>query len=331
MPLVSLFLLLPMTFVLWFGGFGDLVYSDLLTLVVSKELFMLFNCFFACIAIILVWGGVLERISYKGMLLFSFLWLLFVYFPVAHQVINHSGYFHGLGIIDFAGGFNVHMTSGVSALVLANCLGRRIDYFNLKNKFSQQLIFIGTILIWIGWVGFNGGSSLLLNKEGILAVQNTIIAPIFSVLTWMLIDYMYTPHKVTLINISLAVVSGLVAITPGAGLLTLWQSVLVGLMAGVICNFSARLMHKLFKVDDTLDVFSTHAIGGAIGAFMTPIFLGVSTSNNLLTTIAIFLYSGFVTYVIVKLVGLFVPLRLSKDLEEKGLDIEYHGENIINL
>lgn len=331
MPLVGLFLLMPLVFIIWYSGGSLLIYGANLDLEVSSKLFMLFNCFFACISIYLVWGAVLERMKNKALILFSLLWVIFVYIPVAYHLVGANGFFQALGIIDFAGGFTVHMTSGVSALVLALCVGRRLDYFNLKNKFNQSHIFLGTIFVWVGWIGFNGGSSLILNEMGILAAQNTIAAPIFSLVTWMLIDYLYTPHKVTLINISLAIVSGLVAITPAAGLISFWQTAVLGLLAGFICNFSARLMHKVFKVDDVLDVFSTHAVGGILGAVLAPIFLGLSPIHNIYAIFATLLYSSIFTFVIIKFVSWITPLRVEKEVEEQGLNIEYHAENIVNL
>jgi Amt family ammonium transporter len=330
MPLVSFFILFPIVLGVWFSFAGNLIFP-LTPKEVYSDLYILFQGLFCFISLLLLWGSSLERVSYRFIILFSLFWISLVYVPVAFHILNPDGYFYQLGIIDFAGGFTVHITSGVSALILANCIGRRLDYFNLKNKFSQPLVYVGTLFVWIGWIGFNGGSSLLLSEEGISAVINTIITPVFCLGSWLLIDFLYTPHKLTLVQISLSVVSGLVAITPGAGYLSVNQSIILGLLVGIICNISARLMHKVFKVDDVLDVFSTHGIGGIVGALYLPLAIGVPVKPNLIAVLAISFYSASISYFIIVLVRKVVNIRVDESLETSGLDLNYHGEKIVNI
>ena len=326
------YLILPVLLLFWISFIGRTIFDPSFNYKVNYEVFLIFQFLFAFISVILMWGSVLERVRYRFLFFFSSTWLCLVYMPVAFHVLSPNGFIAKLGVYDFAGGFTVHLTSGLSALVLANCIGRRLDYFQLKNKFNQTLIFLGTILIWIGWFGFNGGSSLLLNDEGINAVIATFIAPIVSLGAWCLIDFLYTPHKISLVSLSIAIVSGLVAITPGAGSMSVVQSIIIGLAAGTTCNFSHRLMHKVFKVDDVLDVFSSHAVGGIVGSLLAGYFISSSVFYaNLKACFIITIYTLVVSYSLIKLIGIFCKARVSVQDEQEGLDIKYHAESVINL
>ncbi|MBI99623.1 MAG: hypothetical protein CME67_00205 [Halobacteriovoraceae bacterium] len=340
------FLLLPLTYVVWrllgeriiFSAMENpfvvplLKYSE----AVASGPYFLFQYLFCFISVLVLWGSTLERVTMKFYGVFTFLWLLLVYCPVSRWLLNKEGWLREFGVIDFAGGFTVHVTSGFSALILANCIGRRVDYFQLRNKFSQPLIFFGSFLIWIGWFGFNAGSSIAFNDSTVVAFENTFVAGLVSLGVWCLIDYIHTPNRVTLTGISLGLVSGLVAITPAAGLVDVNDSIFIGLLSGVFCNYASRYMHKVFKVDDTVDVFPTHGIGGVVGALATGYLVLKGGANsyfypNLVACLVVAFYSMTVTWVLVKLLRLVMEARVSRKDEEDGSDIRIFGENIVNL
>lgn len=338
-------LLLPLSYGLWLLLGERIIFGELDSLLkvpesysgdVNPSSFYLFQYLFSYISLLVLWGSTLERVSMRFYALFSSLWLLVVYYPVSRWLLNDSGWLAEIGALDFAGGFTVHVTSGFSALVLANCVGRRLDYFQLINKFNQPLIFLGTIFILIGWFGFNAGSSIVFNESSVVAFENTFAAGVVSLGVWCLLDFIHTPNRVSMIGISLGLVSGLVAITPAAGFVSLNDSLIIGFASGIVCNYASRYMHKVFKVDDTVDVFPSHGVGAVVGAVATGILVldsgeSVHLRPNLIASAVVATYSMFATWILVKILRSFMSIRISKKAEEEGSDVRIFGENILNL
>lgn len=300
---------------------------------VPTLMFSLFQLLFAIIAVVIIMGAYLERTSLKFSLLFLSFWFLLVYCPVAHWVWSDHGWLKELGAVDFAGGIVVHITTGITALLLAILIGRRQDYFKLRKHYNNGFIFLGTFLIWFGWFGFNGGSTLLFDQSSMNALLSTLLAGCSGILAWVAIECLHTPHKISLTGICVGLISGLVAITPGADFMSPLQSLLCGAISGVVCNYSVRLIHPVWKVDDVLDVFSSHCVGGIIGSLLTGIFH--SGENTLLANIqgilSVLVYTLLVSFLIYKVLNYLVKARVQPLVEEKGLDIQEHGEEVINL
>jgi Amt family ammonium transporter len=306
------------------------------TATIPHLLFMLFQMMFAIITPVLMTGAFAERVNFKSWILVLILWSLFVYSPVAHWVWASTGWLFSAGALDFAGGFVVHMTAGFSALVIAILVGNRKDFGQPHKPYDTGMIVLGTSLLWFGWFGFNGGSALAANGIAAQALVTTFISSAVAMLAWTLIDTI-KDGKPTLMGGSIGVVAGLVAITPACGFVTPASAIIIGLTAGVICNLVARIVKGTFKIDDALDVFACHGVGGLIGSVMTGILADASInpavtdgafSANLTGAIAVAVYSMVVTFVIVKIVNTISPLRVSDAEESEGLDSTQHGEVI---
>ncbi|TAM59581.1 ammonium transporter [bacterium] len=307
--------------------------------------YMAFQMMFAVITPALITGAFAERKRFKAFVIFSLLWSTLVYDPVAHWVWGHGGWLGSkLGALDFAGGTVVHITSGVSALVAATVLGRRIELQRGQAQpdepYDATMTILGASLLWFGWFGFNAGSAI---QSGGLAANAFVVtntAAAMAALTWMTISWM---HKGTpsVLGATAGAVAGLVAITPASGYVTTPASILIGLGAGTICYVCVHLMRRS-GVDDVLDVFAVHGMGGVWGALATGLFATVAinagASNGLLygnprqlliQLIAVgasFGYSAVMTFAILKLVNIFVPLRVSEQEEAMGLDVTQHRE-----
>lgn len=309
-------------------------------------LFMAFQMMFAIITPALITGAFAERVNFTGWILFLILWSLAVYSPVAHWVWGAGGWMLTSGALDFAGGFVVHMTAGFSALVAAIFFGKRADFGGAHKPFNIGMIALGTALLWFGWFGFNAGSALAANGLAAQAFINTFVSAAVAMLAWTMVDTM-KDGKPTLMGGCIGVVAGLVAVTPAAGFVTVSSSLLIGLVAGVGCNLVARAVKGTFKIDDTLDVFACHGVGGTIGAIMTGL-LATTTVNsagadgllmggtdlfaaNLKGAAAVAVYSVVVTFVLLKVVNVFVKLRVSDADEKAGLDASQHGETNLSL
>ena len=333
------------------GWIGDMRYMMLQgvgqepdgTATIPFLVFMMFQMMFAIITPALMTGAFAERVRFKAWLFILVLWSLLVYAPVAHWLWTPGGWLATKGALDFAGGFVVHMTAGYSALVAAILFGKRKDFGKPAKPYNVGMIVLGTSLLWFGWFGFNAGSALTSGGLAAQAFANTFIAAAVAMLAWTMVDTM-KDGKPTTVGGCIGIVAGLVAITPAAGYVTITSAIYIGLAAGIICNLVARAIKSKCKIDDTLDVFACHGIGGTIGVVMTGLLATKAVnaaggdgllnggsallSANLTGAVAVALYSITVTFIILKVVGAVVPLRVSEDDEQKGLDITQHGESI---
>ncbi len=294
-------------------------------------LFAFFQLKFAIITPALISGSFAERIRFRSYILFMLLFTLLIYSPLAHMTWHSDGLFRKWGVIDFAGGTVVHMSAGLAALAGALFLGKRKKI--IEKPANIPFVILGTGLLWFGWFGFNAGSALGANFNAVVAFANTNVASATSMLTWIFFDR-FTNRKMSAIGACIGAIVGLVAITPAAGVVTLGQSVFIGFVAALISNLAIRFFRKL-NVDDTLDVFPSHGVGGITGMILTALFaseVGLiygQTETFIMHLVAILLvviYTLGMSYLLFKLVNLITPLRVREDQEERGLDASQHGE-----
>jgi Amt family ammonium transporter len=331
------------------GGFDKVflhgITLDTLTAGNIPELvFVLFQCMFAVITPALIIGAFAERIKFSGFLLFSALWALFVYNPMAHWVWG-GGWMQQLGAIDFAGGTVVHINAGISALVMALMLGRRKDYGASGHPISPHnisFVVLGTALLWLGWFGFNAGSGLAADGLAANAFLVTHLATAAAAVTWMALEWIIY-KKPTVVGMCTGAVAGLVAITPAAGTVDALGALFIGLISAGICYASVAYFKPKFRYDDSLDAFGVHGVGGFVGAILTGVFAtqfvsgegGVQGAlygdwNQLLIQVVVNLtavvFAGVMTFILFKIVDSLVGLRVSGEDEAIGLDISQHGE-----
>lgn len=315
---------------------------------IPELLFVLFQCMFAVITPALIIGAFAERIKFSGFLLFSVLWALFVYNPVAHWVWG-GGWMQQMGAIDFAGGTVVHINAGISALVMAIMLGRRKGYRTIGHPIPPHnipFVVIGTALLWVGWFGFNAGSGLAADGLAANAFLVTHLATAVAAVTWMSLEWIIN-KKPTIIGICTGAVAGLVAITPAAGTVDAMGAFFIGLISALVCFTMVAYVKPKLKYDDSLDAFGVHGAGGFVGAILTGVFatqfitgdggvqgalygdwgqLGIQAIVN----IAAIAYSGSLTFILFKIVDKIVGLKVTKEEESIGLDISQHGEIAYN-
>ncbi len=302
-------------------------------------LFMAFQGTFAIITAALISGAIVERMQFKAYLWFIALWGLLVYAPIAHWVWG-GGWLADLGALDFAGGAVVHVNAAAAAVGAVLFLGPRRDYGRQAMlPHNVPFVLLGAGLLWFGWFGFNGGSALASNTSAALAFVNTMLAPAATLIVWALLDLTRTA-KVTAVGAATAIVVGLVAITPAAGFVPPWAALLIGALSALPSYF-AILWRPRTRFDDSLDVFAAHGLGGASGAILTGIF-AQSTWNGtadgllfgnpeqvlvqLLSVLAVLIYSSVVSYLILKVLSLFIAVRAEARAEARGLDVMLHGE-----
>jgi Amt family ammonium transporter len=301
-------------------------------------LFFAFQGSFAIIATALVSGSVVERMRFGAYLLFLALWSLLVYAPVAHWVWG-GGWLSGHAL-DFAGGTVVHITAGLASVVAATVVGQRIDYHRTAVlPHNVTYVLLGAALLWFGWFGFNAGSALGANATAVVAFVNTFLAPATALVVWLLLD-LRRAHKATAVGAATAVVVGLVAITPAAGFISPRSAILLGGIAAIPSYFALQIRSRT-ALDDSLDVFGAHGVGGIVGALLTGVFAatawgapveGVLGGNarlmvpQLAGVLAAAFYSAAMTFVILRGIALVVPLRRDATRERIGLDIIQHGE-----
>ena len=305
-------------------------------------LFVFFQGTFAAIAIALVSGSIIERVRYSTWFVFSILWVILVYSPIAHWVWG-GGFLNQLGELDFAGGTVIHVNAGVAGLVLVYLLGNREGYKKTSVRpASVKLMILGSALLWFGWFGFNGGSQLAADGIAANALLVTNVAAACGGLAWLLIEWFTTSSKPTLIGSASGVVSGLVGITPAAGYVDVSGALIIGLGSGLVGYFGVVKLKKWLGYDDTLDVFGIHGLVGAFGAIATGIFANplVNEGNSgllygnpgqvwiqLQSVIYVSLYSAISTFIIYKIISLiFGKGRISEEVEKDGMDMAYHGE-----
>lgn len=304
--------------------------------------FVLFQCMFAIITPALITGAIVERIRFKAWLTIMVLWALLVYVPVAHWVWGVGGWIRELGALDFAGGLVVHMTAGYSALVIARLLGRRTD-IEAHAPHDIGMVILGTALLFFGWFGFNAGSALAANGVAAQAFATTFFAGAGAMVSWILAEWMLK-GKPSALGACVGAVAGLVAITPAAGFVTVSSALIIGLITGVSCFLAVSFIKAKFSLDDSLDVFGCHGVGGTIGAILTAVFADPSVNPagakglllgetklldaNLLSCGVVALYSMAMTAVIVVIVRKLGPIRVDESAEEMGLDLSQHGETL---
>lgn len=301
--------------------------------------FIAFQMMFAAITPALITGAFAERKRFKAFVVFSILWSTLVYAPLAHWVWG-GGWLAEFGAIDFAGGTVIHISSGVAALVAAMVLGRR-KTFGTKETDPHDLTMtvLGAGLLWFGWFGFNAGSALAANGQAASAFLVTTIAASMGALTWMTVSWMRHGHP-SVLGAAAGAVGGLVAITPAAGFVGPAAALVIGFGAGVFCFFTVDLLKQRLKIDDALDVFAVHGVGGIWGALATGLFADSAYGgfdglfsgnpdllwNQIVATAAAIVFSGAATFVILKAINLVIPLRVEEDAEVLGLDSSQHGE-----
>ena len=306
--------------------------------------FVAFQMMFAMITPALITGAVVGRMRFKALFFFVAIWSLIVYYPMAHMVWGDGGFLAAIGSVDFAGGNVVHISSGVSALVLAIYLGQRRGYAKATYRTHNiPFVFLGSAMLGFGWFGFNAGSALKADGLAAHAFMTSSISSACALLTWMLIEVI-REGKPTLVGASTGLVIGLVAITPGAGFVPVWASFIIGILVSPICYFTVILLKQKLKIDDALDAFGCHGIGGIWGGIATGLF-GKSSINSvakwdglvfgdyrlflaqvlsIVITIAVAIVG---TLICIGIVRIFTPLRVDPKEELVGLDASQHGEN----
>ena len=328
----------------WFAlngvGWEPGPYADTIPHLVSVA----FQMMFAMITPALITGAVVGRMRFKALFFFVAIWSLIVYYPMAHMVWGDGGFLAAIGSVDFAGGNVVHISSGVSALVLAIYLGQRRGYAKATYRTHNiPFVFLGSAMLWFGWFGFNAGSALKADGLAAHAFMTSSISSACALLTWMLIEVI-REGKPTLVGASTGLVIGLVAITPGAGFVPVWASFIIGILVSPICYFTVILLKQKLKIDDALDAFGCHGIGGIWGGIATGLF-GKSSVNSvakwdglvfgdyrlflaqvlsIVITIAVAIVG---TLICIGIVRIFTPLRVDPKEELVGLDATQHGEN----
>lgn len=328
----------------WLGA-GNAMMADLGTLrdgtTMPESSFALFQMTFAVITPALMVGAWVDRARFSWVLGFSALWSLIVYAPVAHWIWGGGWLAQRFGVLDFAGGIVVHTTAGVSALVVALLLGRR-DGFPSKPLLPHApvLTMIGASMLWVGWFGFNGGSALAATDDASTAILNTHVAASTAALVWLLVER-FTIGKPTSIGWATGAIAGLATVTPAAGFISPGSAILFGVLAAGICYGAIQLVKQRFKIDDSLDVFAVHGIGGMLGSILLGAFLAPSLggtgfaegvtmtsqlSGQVIAVALVALWSAVASVIVALMVSMVFPMRVSKDEETEGLDITSHGE-----
>jgi Amt family ammonium transporter len=313
---------------------------------IPESLFMIYQMTFAIITVALVAGSVADRMRFSAFLLFCVFWLLLVYVPIAHWVWG-GGFLGSYGVIDFAGGLVVHLNAGVAGLVAAYVVGKRRGYGSENlSPHDLTLAVIGTGLLWVGWFGFNGGSALGANSRAAMAITSTHLSASAGAFTWMALEW-WTRGKPSVLGMISGAVAGLGTITPASGFVLPMQAALIGLVAGAVCFWACTWLKMKIGYDDSLDVFGVHGVGGLTGTLLAGVLAvgalsaspempgGVSgllegnpqqvlaQAYGIVITLA---WSGIVTFIVLKVVGAMVPLRVRHEDEVMGLDVTQHGE-----
>ncbi|MGL4236051.1 ammonium transporter [Tabrizicola sp.] len=321
----------------WWGGLEKAflrgVTPETLTGTLPEVLFFAYQMTFAIITPALIVGAYVERIGFGFVLLFSALWMLVVYAPVAHWVwgggiLADGGMFGETGVRDFAGGIVVHETAGLAALVIAIILGPRKHRTTPPHQ--PGMVMIGAAMLWVGWFGFNGGSALAANGTAAMALTVTHLSAAAASLTWILWERIKFGRS-SLVGLVTGAIAGLASITPASGFVGPLEALAIGGVAGILCQEAVSLIRNRLKIDDTLDVFAVHGVGGIFGTIMIAVFEAGSWSAQLGSLAIVGLWTVVATWVIVKLVALITPLRVDPETEADGLDMTVHGERAYEL
>ena len=366
----------------FFGGFDRLFLAGITPesvaatfskgVYVPELAYMVFQAAFAAITVCLIVGAFVERIKFSAVLLFAVLWFTFSYLPVAHMVwfwpgpdaftdaaagekaLATAGWLFQMGALDFAGGTVVHINAAVAGLVGAYVVGKRVGYGREPFKpHSLTLTMVGASLLWVGWFGFNAGSALEASGSAALAFANTLMATAAAVLSWILAEWTLK-GKPSMLGAVSGAVAGLVAVTPAAGFVGIMGALIIGLIAGVLCFWGVTGLKKMLKVDDSLDVFGVHGVGGVTGAILTGVFCSPSLGGTgiydyvanavapdydiaaqvliqLQAVATTIVWSGVVALICYKVVDILVGLRVTEEEEREGLDISSHGETAYEM
>jgi ammonium transporter, Amt family len=313
---------------------------------IPELLYVVYQMTFAIITVALIAGAVADRMRFSAFLWFAAGWLILVYVPIAHWVWG-GGFLAIAGVLDFAGGTVVHLNAGIAGLVAAYVLGKRHGY-GTDNfaPYDLSLAVIGTGLLWVGWLGFNGGSALGANSRAAFAITATHLAASTGALTWMFLEW-WTRGKPSVLGLITGAIAGLGTITPASGFVLPWHGVVIGLIAGAICFWACTWLKLRIGYDDSLDVFGVHGVGGATGTLLTGVFAVAALSAGpdspegspgllegnarqvliqLYAVIAVLIWSGVLTYVLLKAISFLLPLRVNQQHEIEGLDVTQHGE-----
>ncbi len=309
------------------------VTTDSLSGTLPEVLFFAFQMTFAIITPALIVGAYVERVGFAFVLIFSGLWMLLCYAPVVHWIwgggmLSDGGLLGAFGVRDFAGGIVVHETAGLAALVLAFFLGAR------KNKntppHNPGYVMIGAAMLWVGWFGFNGGSQLAADGGAAMALTVTHISAATASLTWAAWER-YKYGKASLVGLVTGTIAGLASITPASGFVGPVEALIIGAIAGVLCQEGVNLVRNVLNIDDTLDVFAVHGIGGIFGTIMIAVFGQGAWAVQLGGVVIVGLFTVIMTTILIKVVGAFTQLRVDEDTETNGLDLSVHGERAYDM
>ncbi len=321
---------------LWLHDVG----RDSLTGDIPESVFLMFQMTFAVITPALIIGAYAERVKFLAVILFSALWFLLAYVPVCHWVWG-GGWLAKMGVLDFAGGIVVHVNAGVAALVAALVIGRRKGFpESAMPPHNMTLTVAGASMLWVGWFGFNAGSALAANGSAGMAMLATHLAAAGGALSWVAIEWRRY-GKPSVLGIVTGMVAGLGTVTPAAGFIAPWAAVIIGLLAGGFCYMATHCVKRVLKIDDSLDVFPVHGVGGILGTLLTGVFVSASLGGSglvadrsmayqvyvqALAVLATAAWSGGVTFILFKLLGATVGVRVTSEQEMEGLDLAEHGE-----
>ncbi|HQW76035.1 MAG TPA: ammonium transporter [Dokdonella sp.] len=326
-------------------GIDSLADTFTATAKLPEYLFIAFQATFAGITGALIVGAFAERIRFSALMLFAVLWFSFGYLPIAHMVWGPGGYLLKLGALDFAGGTVVHVNAGVAGLVGAYFLGKRLGFGREAIKpHNVTMTFVGACLLWVGWFGFNAGSNLQADAGAALAFINTLLATAAAMVAWAMVE-MFAKGKPSALGVASGAVAGLVGVTPAAGLVGPFGAIAIGAIAGVVCIWGVTGLKKMLRVDDSLDVFGVHGIGGIVGALLTGVFHAPALGGNggegysIATQVAI---QGLAVLITIGWIGVVsvasfliaravFGLRVSEEEEREGLDISCHGESAYEI
>ena len=327
----------------WWGGLDNLFLNQLkpgnVSGTIPETAFLSFQMTFAVITPALIVGAFVERVKFLPVLIFSALWILVVYAPVTHWIWG-GGWLsnYGGGVVDFAGGLVVHATAGISALVYVFMLGKRKGFPNdLAVPHRPAVVMIGASMLWVGWFGFNGGSQLAADGGAGMAILVTHISASVATLVWVAIEAL-TNKKPTLVGAATGTIAGLATVTPAAGVIGPGGALLIGLAGGLLCYFAVHLIRVKLKVDDSLDVFAVHGVGGMLGILILPVlsaeFLGGTGDGVFMTqlvgTLAVVAWSAIASFLILLVLKVTLGLRVTEEQETLGLDTSLHGESAYN-
>ena len=362
--LMQCFTIASLVTVLWLGAAYSLAFSgdgawignlnkvlllgvprEALSGTIPESVFFMFQMTFAIITPALIVGAFVERMRFGAVVLFAALWLFLVYVPVAHWVWG-GGWLAARGVMDFAGGLVVHLTAGVSALILAIVLGPRLGFpHDVRPPHAPWITMVGACMLWVGWFGFNAGSALSAGADAGMAMTVTHISAATATLVWIVIEAVKF-GKPSMVGAVTGAIAGLASITPASGYVGPGAALVIGFVGGSLCYLMVMVVKHRFKIDDSLDVLAVHGVGGAIGIMLTAVFadaalggIGLAEGQTIggqavvqfIGLVAVLVWSVVVSFVIIKIVQAIVGLRVSAEIEEQGLDLNIHGERGYNM